>query len=173
MVAMQKIPLFLLFLGHIWVDASQGILPVVLPKLKELLELNYFQVGLVMTVLNLTASVIQPVFGYIADRFRTGWFIPWGVIWTAVTMGMIGWAPGYVSILILVGLAGLGAAAFHPRAMMAVFWVSGMRRGSVKPFLRRGNTGFALGPIVGSFLVLGFGIHATVGLVIPGVLLAW
>jgi FSR family fosmidomycin resistance protein-like MFS transporter len=170
---MQKIPLFLLFLGHIWVDASQGILPVVLPKLKEILELNYFQVGLVMTVLNLTASVIQPVFGYIADRFRTGWFIPWGVIWTAVTMGMIGWAPGYISILILVGLAGLGAAAFHPRAMMAVFWVSGMRKGLGQAiFATGGNTGFALGPIVGSFLVLGFGIHATVGLVIPGVLLA-
>lgn len=170
---MEKIPLFIIFLGHIWVDASQGILPVVLPKLKELLDLNYFQVGLVMTVLNLTASVVQPVFGYIADRFRSGWFIPWGLIWTAVTMGMIGWAPGYISILILVGLAGLGAAAFHPRAMMAVFWVSGMRKGLGQAiFATGGNTGFALGPIVGSFLVLGFGIHATVGLVIPGVLLA-
>jgi FSR family fosmidomycin resistance protein-like MFS transporter len=170
---MQKIPLFLLFLGHIWVDASQGILPVVLPKLKELLELSYFQVGLVMAVLNITASVIQPVFGYIADRFRSGWFIPWGVIWTAVTMGMLGWAPGYGSILILVGLAGLGTAAFHPRAMMAVFWVSGMRKGLGQAiFATGGNAGFALGPIVGSFLVLGFGIHATVGLVIPGVLLA-
>jgi FSR family fosmidomycin resistance protein-like MFS transporter len=170
---MQKMPLFLLFLGHIWVDASQGILPVVLPKLKELLELSYFQVGLVMTVLNLTASVIQPVFGYIADRFRTGWFIPWGVIWTAVMMGMLGWAPGYVSILILVGLAGLGTAAFHPRAMMAVFWVSGMRKGLGQAiFATGGNAGFALGPIVGGFLVLGFGIHATIGLVIPGILLA-
>jgi MFS transporter, FSR family, fosmidomycin resistance protein len=170
---MQKIPLLVLFLGHIWVDASQGILPVVLPKLKELLDLSYFQVGLVMTVLNLTASVVQPVFGYIADRFRSGWFIPWGVIWTALTMGIIGWAPGYVSILVLVGLAGLGTAAFHPRAMMAVFWVSGIRKGLGQAiFATGGNAGFALGPIVGSFLVLGFGIHATVGLVIPGVLLA-
>ena len=170
---MLKVPLFLLFLGHIWVDASQGILPVVLPKLKELLELSYFQVGLVMTVLNITASVIQPLFGYIADRCRSGWFIPWGIIWTAVAMGMLGWAPGYVTILILVGLAGLGTAAFHPRAMMAVFWVSGMRKGFGQAiFATGGNAGFALGPIVGSFLVLGFGIHATVGLVIPGVLLA-
>jgi FSR family fosmidomycin resistance protein-like MFS transporter len=71
---MQKLPLFLLFLGHIWVDASQGILPVVLPKLKDLLELNYFQVGLVMTVLNLTASVVQPLFGYADHQDR--WFIP-------------------------------------------------------------------------------------------------
>ena len=152
---MEKIPLFLLFLSHIWVDASQGILPVVLPKLKELLELNYFEAGLVMTVLNITASVIQPVFGHVADRVRSGWFIPWGVIWTAVAMGMLGWAPGYVSILILVALAGLGTAAFHPRATMAVFWVSGMRKGLGQAiFTTGGNAGFALGPMVGSFLVM-------------------
>lgn len=173
MAPMEKIPLLLLFLGHIWVDASQGILPVVLPELKDLLDLNYFQVGMVMTVLNISASVIQPLFGYVADRFRSGWFIPWGVLWTAVAMGMIGWAPGYASILMLVGLAGMGTAAFHPRAMMAVFWASGARKGLGQAiFATGGNAGFALGPIVGSFLVLGFGIHATVGLLIPGVILA-
>ncbi len=170
---MEKTPLFLLFLGHLWVDASQGILPVVLPKLREVLELNYFQVGLVMTVLNISASVIQPIFGHIADRFRSGWFIPWGLVWTALTMGLLGWAPDFVSILILVGLAGLGTAAFHPRAMMAVFWVSGMRRGLGQAiFATGGNAGFALGPVVGGFLVLGFGIHATIGLLVPGILLA-
>ena len=80
---MEKIPLLLIFLGHVWVDTSQGILPVVLVKLKELFSLNYFQVGLVMMVLNLTSSVIQPVFGYVSDHLRTGWFVPVGILWTA------------------------------------------------------------------------------------------
>jgi hypothetical protein len=31
---MQKIPLLLLFVGHVWVDASQAILPVALVKLR-------------------------------------------------------------------------------------------------------------------------------------------
>jgi len=170
---MEKIPLFLMFLGHIWVDASQGILPVLLPKLKEVLALNYFEVGVVVTVLNLTSSVIQPIFGYISDKIRAGWFVPVGIFWTACMMGLLGWAPNYLTVILLVGFAGLGTAAFHPRAMMVVHHVSGSRKGlGTAVFGTGGNIGFALGPMVGSLLVLGFGLHATIGLVGPGALLA-
>ena len=170
---MEKLPILLMFLGHIWVDTSQGILPIVLPKLKEALALNYFEVGLVVTVLNLTSSVIQPIFGFISDKIRTGWFVPVGIFWTACMMGFLGWAPGYLSVLLLVGFAGLGTAAFHPRAMMVVNLASGWRKGlGAAIFSTGGNMGFALGPVVGSFLVLGFGLHATIGLLGPGVLMA-
>jgi FSR family fosmidomycin resistance protein-like MFS transporter len=162
---MEKIPLLLIFLGHVWVDASQGILPVVAAKLRESFSLSYFQVGLMMLVLNLTSSVIQPVFGTISDRFRTGWFVPTGILWTALAMGLLGWSPNYLAAVALVGLAGLGTAAFHPRAMMAVFLTSGSRRGlGTAIFSTGGNLGFAVGPALGSFLVLGFGLHATIGL---------
>jgi FSR family fosmidomycin resistance protein-like MFS transporter len=170
---MEKIPLLLMFLGHMWVDASQGILPVALVKLKEAFALSYFQVGAVTAVLNFTSSVIQPLFGFVADRYRLGWFVPWGIVWTALSMGLLGWAPSYVLILLLVGFAGLGTAAFHPRAMMTVSLVSGNRKGlGAAVFVTGGNLGFALGPVVGSFLVLGFGLHATLGLVGPGLILA-
>lgn len=169
---MEKVPLLLLFLGHVWVDASQGILPVVLAKLKDIFALSYFQVGMVMTLLNISSSVIQPLFGYVADRIRVGWFVPWGILWTALGMGLLGLAPNYWTVLLLVGFAGLGTAAFHPRAMMAVSLVSGARRGlGTGLFSTGGNLGFALGPMVGGFLVLGFGMHATVGMLLPGALL--
>ena len=170
---MKKIPLLLLFLGHVWVDASQAILPVALVKLKELFSLSYFQVGFIMAVLNLTSSVIQPAFGYISDRFSTGWFVPVGILWTALAMGLLGWSANYPVAVLLVGLAGLGTAAFHPRAMMDVYFVSGSRLGfGAAVFTTGGNLGFALGPVVGSFLVLGFGLHATLGLLAPAVLLS-
>ena len=163
---MEIIPILLMFLGHIWVDASQGILPVVLTQLKELFSLNYFQVGVIMMVLSVTSSVIQPFFGMISDRFSTGWFVPVGIIWTAVTMGLLGWAPNYTFAIVLVGLTGLGTAAFHPRAMMAVFFSSRTRRGlGAAIFATGGNLGFAIGPVVGGFLIFGFGLHATLGLV--------
>ena len=170
---MEKIPILLMFLGHIWVDTSQGILPILLPKLKEALALNYFEVGVVVTVLNLTSSVIQPIFGFISDKIRTGWFVPVGILWTACMMGLLGWAPNYLSVILLVGFAGLGTAAFHPRAMMVVNLASGSRKGlGAAIFGTGGNIGFALGPMVGGLLVLGFGLHATIGLVGPGALMA-
>jgi FSR family fosmidomycin resistance protein-like MFS transporter len=155
-----------MFLGHVWVDGSQGILPVALTQLKDLFTLSYFQVGVLMMILNLTSSVIQPFFGIISDRFSTGWFVPVGILWTSVTMGLLGWAPNYTSAIVLVGLAGLGTAAFHPRASMAVFFSSRTRRGlGAAIFATGGNLGFAIGPLVGGFLIFGFGLHATLGLV--------
>lgn len=169
---MEKIPLLLLFLGHVAVDTCQGTLPVVMAKLKEVFELSYFQVGVMMMLLNLTSSVIQPIFGLVSDRFRTGWFVPVGILWTAVAMGLVGWAPSYAIAALLVGFAGLGTAAFHPRAMMAVYQVSGMQRGlGAAIFSTGGNLGFALGPVIGSLLVLGVGLHATLALIPLGVLL--
>ena len=169
---MEKIPLLLIFLGHVAVDASQGTLPVVVAELKNVFGLTYFQVGLMMMVLNLTSSVIQPIFGIISDRFRTGWFVPAGILWTAVAMGLVGWSPNYLTAVLLVGLAGLGTAAFHPRAMMAVYLVSGLKRGfGAAIFSTGGNLGFALGPVLGSVLVLGSGLHATLWLIPAGVLL--
>jgi MFS transporter, FSR family, fosmidomycin resistance protein len=169
---MEKLPLLLLFLGHVAVDTCQGTLPVVMAKLKEVFELSYFQVGIMMMLLNLTSSVIQPIFGMVSDRFRTGWFVPVGILWTAVAMGSVGWAPSYGIAAFLVGMAGLGTAAFHPRAMMAVYLASGVQRGlGAAIFSTGGNLGFALGPIVGSLLVLGIGLHATIALIPAGVLL--
>ncbi|MCJ8501006.1 MFS transporter [Desulfatitalea alkaliphila] len=169
---MDKIPLLLMFLGHVAVDASQGILPVVAARLKELFELSYFQVGLMMLLLNFSSSVIQPLFGYISDRVRTGWFVPGGILWTAVAMGLLGLSPNYATAVLLVGLAGLGTAAFHPRAMMAVYLASGLKRGlGAAIFSTGGNLGFALGPVIGSLLVLGIGLHGTVGLIPVGLLL--
>lgn len=172
MGTMVTAPLLLLFLGHVFVDALQGILPVVLAKQKELFSLSYFQVGLVMMVVNVTSSVIQPIFGVISDRFRTAWFIPFGILWTALAIGLIGWAPNYPVVVLLVGFAGLGTAAFHPRAMMTVYLLSGDKKGFGTAFFSMGgNIGFAIGPIIGGFLILGFGLHATIGLFLPCALL--
>ena len=169
---MEKIPLLLLFFSHLWVDASQNIVPVVAPKLKEVFALDYFQIGLLMMVLNLTSSVIQPLFGFISDRRSTGWFVCLGVLWTAVAMGLLGWSPNFYTALFLVGLSGLGTAAFHPRAYVATYQVSGSRQGfGTAIFATAGNIGFAIGPMLGSFLVLGYGLHATICIIIPGVVI--
>jgi FSR family fosmidomycin resistance protein-like MFS transporter len=170
---MEKIPILLIFLGHLWVDASQGILPVALAMLKETFALSYLQIGLATAILNFTSSVIQPLFGVVADRYRLGWFIPCGVMWTALSMGLLGWAPNYPVLLFLVGMTGIGTAAFHPRAMMAVSLLSGARRGlGTAIFSTGGNLGFALGPLVGTFLIVGIELRATAALVLPGLLIA-
>jgi FSR family fosmidomycin resistance protein-like MFS transporter len=163
---MKKTLLLLLFLGHLIIDMSQGSFPVVVAKQKEAFQLSFFQVGLMMTALHLTSSVIQPCFGYLADRLSDRLIIPAGVLWTALSMGVLGWAPNYASALLLVSMAGLGSAAFHPSAMMSTYLNSGTRRGlGAAVFSTAGSLGYAIGPMAGSFLITGYGLHATIWLI--------
>lgn len=167
---MKRILLFFIMAGHIVVDLSQNILPVILPIHKAAFGLTYSQAGLVATLLSVTSSMIQPLFGLISDRWKTDWFISLGILWTALFMGLTGLSPNYSLLLLSVTLAGLGTAAFHPRATMEVNYISGNRRGlAMAVYTLGGNLGFALGPIFAATLVLRWGVSSTAWLLVLSV----
>jgi len=57
-----------LALGHMVIDINQGSFPVILPFLKDALNLSYAATGLIVLAANITSSLIQPLFGYLADK---------------------------------------------------------------------------------------------------------
>jgi FSR family fosmidomycin resistance protein-like MFS transporter len=156
-------PLLLMVLGHTVVDISQNILPVILPILHVRFGLNYAEVGLAAALLNLSSSVIQPVFGWISDRWGIQWFIPAGIVWTGILMGTVGLVQNYWTLLLVVTLTGVGTAAFHPIASKAAAHASRAQRGlGMSLFSAGGNLGFATGPILMTWLLLWFNLRGTV-----------
>ena len=68
-------------------------------------------------------------------------------------------APSYWILVVLVFLAGLGIAAFHPEGAKFAVFASGRKRASgMSLFNIGGNTGYALGPIIVTPLVLWLGL---------------
>lgn len=160
-------------LGHTVVDTSQNVLPVVLPLLHARFGLSYAQVGLAAALLNLSSSVIQPVFGWISDRWGIQWFIPAGIVWTGTLMGVIGLVPNYWALLLVVTMTGIGTAAFHPVASMAAAHASSAQRGlGMSLFSAGGNLGFAAGPILMTWILAWFSLSGTVLLMGLGLLTA-
>jgi FSR family fosmidomycin resistance protein-like MFS transporter len=169
----RKLAIALAVLGHTVVDASQNILPVVLPLLVERFQLTYAQAGMAVALLNISSSLIQPFFGWVSDRWPTRWFMWTGVAWTGVSMGCLGLVPNYASLLVLIGLTGIGTAAFHPIASMAVALASGTQRGlGMSLFSAGGNLGFAVGPVAAAWLMIRFGLPGTLAVVVPGLAMA-
>jgi MFS transporter, FSR family, fosmidomycin resistance protein len=170
---MRKLIIVLACLSHTIVDASQNILPVVLPLLVDRFHLSYGQVGMAAALLNVSSSIIQPAFGWVSDRWPTRWFMPFGIAWTGVAMSTVGLVPSYPVLLAVIVLAGLGTAAFHPIASIAVTHASGNRRGfGMSFFSAGGNVGFAIGPMMAAWLMTRFGLPGTVLVIIPGLLMA-
>lgn len=164
--------LVLLPVAHMVLDIFHNVLPIAFPLFKASWGLSYTQVGLVMTVLNVTASISQPVFGTISDRFGSRWFIPMGLAWTGSMISLLGFIPAYRFLLMLVFFSGLGSGAFHPSGLKAMADAAGRKRGLANAtFMLGGNLGFALGPVVGSLLFLNLGLESSLFLLVPAILL--
>jgi FSR family fosmidomycin resistance protein-like MFS transporter len=169
----RKLPISLAVISHTVVDASLNILPVILPLLVDRFHLSYSQVGVAAALSSISSSVMQPAFGWVSDRWPARWFMWVGIAWTAILMGCVGLVPNYVTLLLVIFLTGLGTAAFHPIASMAVALASGAQRGlGMSFFSAGGNVGFAVGPVVAAWLVARFGLEGTAAVIAPGLLMA-
>ena len=165
--------LALLSIGHLVTDMNQGALPALLPFLRGPFDLSYTSAGIIILVANLTSSVIQPVFGYLSDRKSIRLLLPWGVLLAAIGLGFSGTAPNYVVLLLLVALAGVGVAAYHPEGYKSAFQVAGSKTATGLSFFTvGGNFGIALGPPAITLLMSLFGLPGTLGLLGPGLLVA-
>jgi FSR family fosmidomycin resistance protein-like MFS transporter len=163
----------LLALGHLVVDTNQGSLPAVLPFLKSAHGLSYAEAGMIVLFASITSSIIQPLFGYLADQTARRWLLPVSVFLSGIGLGLTGVAPGYGALLLLVVVMGLGVAAYHPEGYRTAGSVAGDRRATALSwFSLGGNVGVALGPPLITTLITVFGIAGSLGMLVPSVLMA-
>jgi len=120
--------LALLALGHMVVDINQGALTAILPVLKSALALSFTATGAIVLVANVTSSLIQPVFGYLADQTARRWLLPLSVALSSIGLGLVGLAPSYAVVLALVVVTGFGVAAYHPEGYRTATAVAGEKR---------------------------------------------
>jgi FSR family fosmidomycin resistance protein-like MFS transporter len=163
----------LLALGHMVIDINQGSFPVILPYLKDALNLSYAATGTIVLAANTTSSLIQPLFGYLADRTARRWILPVSVLLSALGLGFLGLAPSYGAVLALVMITGLGVASYHPEGYRTATAVAGDRRATgVSIFSTGGNIGIAVGPPLLTVLLTTYGLSGSLGMLVPGLLVA-
>ena len=163
----------LLALGHLVIDTNQGSLPALLPYLKAALGLTYTATGVIVLMANITSSLIQPLFGFLADKTARRWLLPLSVFLSSLGLALSGVAPSYYAVLALVMVSGFGVAAYHPEGYRTATQVAGARKATgVSIFSTGGNIGIALGPPFITLLLTGFGMPGTLGMLLPGLLAA-
>jgi FSR family fosmidomycin resistance protein-like MFS transporter len=164
--------LFLLIAGHFVTDINTGALPAFLPFIKDSLGLSYTLTASIILFFNVTSSVIQPVFGYLSDRWSVRWLLPVGPFLASLGLGLLGWSPSYAWVLLFASLSGLGQASYHPEGFKTVSLLSGEKKATLfSIFHFGGNLGFAVGPVLATFFFVHLGLRGSLLFVIPGVIL--
>ncbi len=154
--------------GHMFTDIAQGSIPALLPFLISRDHLSYAAASALVLAATISSSVIQPLFGYVSDRLSLPWLMPLGPALGGLGVALAGLAPSYGLTFAAIVLSGVGVAAFHPEGSRFANYVSGARRASgMSLFSVGGNVGFALGPVLVTPLLLAFGLHGTVFVIIP------
>jgi FSR family fosmidomycin resistance protein-like MFS transporter len=154
--------------GHLFTDIAQGSIPALLPFLIAEDHLSYAAASALVLAATISSSVIQPLFGHVSDRLSLAWLMPLGPFLGGLGVALAGLAPSYGWTFAAIVLSGIGVAAFHPEGSRFANYVSGARRSSgMSLFSVGGNIGFALGPVLVTPLLVVFGMHGTVFVLIP------
>lgn len=170
---MQRLTVVLLCLGHLATDINQGALPALLPFLIAEYGLSYTAAGFIVFATNITSSVVQPIFGHLADRRPNPWLLPAGIILAGIGMASTGFVPSYAWLMPAVMLSGVGVAAFHPQGARIVNRVAGHQKAMAMSIFGVGGTlGFAIGPGLTTAAVLAWGMPGTAVLALPTTLMA-
>lgn len=158
--------------SHVVDDFYQGVVPALLPFLVMERQYSYAAVAGLVLAANLLSSFAQPAFGWWGDRRPRRWLIPTGMLTAALGVGLVAFSVEYWATWVLIAIAGLGISAFHPEAARAARIAAGDSNRAMSVFALGGNTGFALGALVTTPLLLLTGLEGAVYLVIPAVLMA-
>jgi FSR family fosmidomycin resistance protein-like MFS transporter len=163
----------LLSIAHVVNDSNQSALPAIIPWLLEHRGLSLTAAATLVLAMNLSSSVVQPLFGHLSDRRSLAWVIPLSLLLATAGTAVIGFANSMPVMLLGALISGIGVAAFHPEGSRFANYFGGAQRATAMSWFSTGGyLGFAIGPIIITPMLLVFGLHGAACLLVAGIVLA-
>jgi len=155
----------LISVAHLLHDVYSSFLAPLLPLLIDKLGISYFLAGL-LTVIQRLPSLLNPFIGILADRVQLRYLIIFTPLITAISASLMGIAPNYILLAILVFVMGISAALFHVPAPVMIKKISGRFTGRGMSFyMFGGEIARTLGPIIILGAVSVWGLEKTYNLI--------
>jgi len=151
-----------LTLVHFTGDFYHSFISPLLPVLIQKYSLTLAQAGFIAGISRFLAFVVQPPIGYLADRYKTRAFVLGGPLIVVISTSLVGIAPSYAILLLLVSASSIGSSIFHPTTAGMISSYSGRNFAfSMSVFNMGGTLAFGVGPLFITWLVAGYGLEAT------------
>jgi len=133
---------------HFIHDMYTSFLAPLLPLLIEKLSMSLTQAGLLTSVMQIPA-LLNPYLGVLADKIPTRYFITLAPCVTAITMSLIGVAPSYSWLILLMLIVGVSTSVFHVPGPVLVFHFAGQRKGlGMSFYMTGGELARTVGPLI-------------------------
>lgn len=104
----------LVCIAHFFSHFNMMLLPPLLPVITDEMGIGYTEIGLALTLYSLVSALTQTPMGFLVDRFGAPLILVCGVALEGISFGLIGVLPTFSALLLLLGLAGIANAVYHP-----------------------------------------------------------
>jgi FSR family fosmidomycin resistance protein-like MFS transporter len=159
---------FTIISAHFIHDTYSAFLAPLLPNLIEKLSLSYTQAGSLSAITQLP-SLLNPLIGYLDDKVNLRIFVILAPVISATTMTLLGMAPNYLTLVVLLFITGLSIATFHAIAPAMIARSSGQQVGKgMSLFMAAGELGRTVGPIFAAWALLSFTLGKMFPVAVPG-----
>jgi len=134
--------------GHLIHDTFTSFLPPLLPLIIQKLGLSLTLAGS-LAAFQQFPGLINPLLGLLADRGSLRWLAILAPTLTAAAMSLIGVAPTYTMLVILLLVTGISSAFWHVPMPVLVARVSGRQVGQgMSFFMLGGELARSVGPVI-------------------------
>jgi FSR family fosmidomycin resistance protein-like MFS transporter len=159
--------------AHAVDDFYQGLVPAAVPYLVLAQHYSYVQASGLALAATVGSALPQVGIGILADRRRLPWLAPLGISLAGIGAGLIGLAPSYPLVFVLLLLSGLGVAMFHPPAGRDARRAAGGSTTAMSYFAVGGSIGFFVAPALVTPALDTLGVGATALFIPPAVLMGY
>jgi FSR family fosmidomycin resistance protein-like MFS transporter len=155
-------PLFPILLAlsgaHLLNDLIASMIPATYPLFKEAYRLDFVQVGLITLAFQVTASLLQPLVGFVTDRRPWPYAMVVGMGATLSGLLLLAVAANYLTVLASAAMIGVGSAIFHPEATRMARHAAADQQGFAQGIFQiGGHAGYSLGPLLAAIVVGSYG----------------
>jgi FSR family fosmidomycin resistance protein-like MFS transporter len=163
--------------AHLFHDTFTSFLAQALPILIDKFGISKTLAGL-LSIVQRIPSLFNFLVGIMAENIKARYLVIFTPAVTSVAMSLIGVAPGYIFLVILLFISGISSTLFHVPAPVMIKKLSGSRIGKgMSYFMLGGELARTLGPLVivgvvslwgleGTYKLIPFGLAASVFLFI-------
>ncbi len=147
--------------SHFILDSYSGFLTPILPFIAAKINISMTIAALMISVSNLTSSISQPLFGFVADKIKKRFFIFWGIIFASTFLSLVGIATNPYMLAIFIILGSMGVSFYHPQgtSFVAFFSLDKDANKNMGFYIAMGTLGFSIAPLISSGITDIFGLE--------------
>lgn len=146
--------------AHFINDIYTGFLNPIMPFVAEQVKISMPIATIILSCSHIFSSLLQPYFGFFADKMRKRALIFWGLLFTSIFIPLVPTCDNLAFMILFIVLGSLGSSLFHPQSLGFVvkFSTSEVSR-NMGIFIALGTLGYSMGPLLSSTIAQYFGLE--------------